>query len=163
MSKNKNPSPARRSALVAPAPEMEPRPACVGNVARVDGQGAVYVEFRGSLGRPTRALIASTAFSELASRASVLGQRVLLNFDGGDPRAPVVVAVVCDTLESAMPVERLLRAPRVKVVAEEHLELSCGKSSMRLDREGRLVLRAEDVVSRGVRSNKVKGGAVSIN
>ena len=47
--------------------------------------------------------------------------------------------------------------------AKERLDLRCGSSSIIMQQNGKLIVKAVDVVSRAKRNNKIKGGTVNIN
>jgi len=49
------------------------------------------------------------------------------------------------------------------IVAEDSLELRCGKSSIVLYRDGRIVVKGTRVTSRASGENKIRGSSVSIN
>jgi hypothetical protein len=49
------------------------------------------------------------------------------------------------------------------VEAKKRIDLKCGKSSIVMRRDGKLVVKGVDVVSRAKRNNKIKGGSVNIN
>jgi hypothetical protein len=151
-------SPAKKLVAIE---RLEPQPACVGTIARVDADGRVWVEFAGGPRGATKALLASSALPHLTGR-TLVGQCVLLNFDAGNPRAPIIVSALVEALPPTREVEEV-HGRRVRLIAEETLELTCGNSSLHMDAQGRLVIKAENVVSRGIRSNKLKGGVVSIN
>lgn len=47
--------------------------------------------------------------------------------------------------------------------ASERVEFRCGKSSLLMNKEGKVVLKGSDIVSRASRNNKIKGSSVRIN
>jgi hypothetical protein len=51
----------------------------------------------------------------------------------------------------------------VVVEAKETLTLKCGESSVDLRKDGKLMIRGKDVLSRAKRSQRIKGGSVAIN
>jgi hypothetical protein len=55
--------------------------------------------------------------------------------------------------------------PKESIVleAQQEIALRCGQSSLTLRRDGKIVLRGRDVVSRASRRNKIRGGSVDIN
>jgi hypothetical protein len=54
--------------------------------------------------------------------------------------------------------------PRSIVIeAKKDLTLKCGDSSIELRRDGKLLIKATDVVSHAKRTNRIKGGSVQIN
>ena len=53
--------------------------------------------------------------------------------------------------------------PHVLIEAMESLKLVCGESSIELHKDGKLLIRGNDVVTRAKRTNRIKGGSVAIN
>jgi hypothetical protein len=51
----------------------------------------------------------------------------------------------------------------VVIEAGEHLTLKCGQSSVDLRKDGKLMVRGNDVLTRAKRTNRIKGGSVAIN
>jgi len=51
----------------------------------------------------------------------------------------------------------------VNLSATQRIELRCGKSSLTLNRDGSILLRGVDLISRASGVNKIKGAAVKIN
>jgi len=51
----------------------------------------------------------------------------------------------------------------LELEAADEIRLTCGKSSLVLRRDGTVVVRGVNIITRGSESNKVKGGTVSIN
>jgi len=47
--------------------------------------------------------------------------------------------------------------------AEKEIELCCGKSSLIMKKDGRIVIKGIQLVSRASGVNKIKGAAVRIN
>jgi len=111
-----------------------------------------------------------TARSTVPLRRRDIGAQVVLLFEGGDPRQPIVVGVVQDA--SAAP-EEIRAAPqrvtvqsdgeRFVVDAEREIVLRCGQASITLTRAGKVIIKGAYVVSRSTGYNKIKGAAVDIN
>jgi len=54
--------------------------------------------------------------------------------------------------------------PRSLVIeAKKNVTLKCGDSSIELRQDGKLLVKATDVVSHAKRTNRIKGGSVQIN
>jgi hypothetical protein len=51
----------------------------------------------------------------------------------------------------------------VALTGEEEVVLRCGKASITLTREGKVLIRGEYLLSRSTGVNRIKGGAVQIN
>jgi hypothetical protein len=52
---------------------------------------------------------------------------------------------------------------RIAIEATDRIELVCGESSLTMSKEGKVVLKGEQIVSRAKGVNKIKGAAVKIN
>jgi hypothetical protein len=124
---------------------------CIGSVLRVDANGEVFVDFRGNVRGPLRARIATT--EELRGP----DQPVLLVFEDGDPSLPVVAGVVRESLGPQEPKRSLT------LEATGEITIACGKSSITLRSDGRIVVKGKELVSRASGTNKVRGATVLIN
>lgn len=138
-------------------------------VARVAGQG-VLVDFRGNPHGPIAArVLASIDVSALAFAADS-GAEVLLSFDDEQTDRPIVVGLLhpATSAGAAAPngVERreaLVDGQRVVLNAQDEIVLRCGKASITLRRNGRIVLRGTYLETNSEGVNRVKGAAVRIN
>lgn len=101
-------------------------------------------------------------------RGEHIGGDVVLAFEAGDPRRPIVVG--CVQKPDAWPLpERPAQVDvdadgqRLLVSAKEQVVLKCGKASITLTRAGKVLIQGSYVVSRSSGVNRVKGGSVQIN
>ena len=67
------------------------------------------------------------------------------------------------TLEPAEPLEALVDGKRVVIDAQDEVVIRCGKASITLRRNGRVVIRGTYVETRAEGVNRIKGGSVQIN
>jgi hypothetical protein len=110
--------------------------------------------------------------------AAVAGQhQAVLLFEGGDRSRPLIVGFIeavdpvaapatPETAESAeaMPsVEVDADGRRLKVTAQDEIVLQCGKASITLRRNGRVIVRGTYVETHSEGTNRIKGGQVQIN
>jgi hypothetical protein len=51
----------------------------------------------------------------------------------------------------------------IDLVASDEIRLTCGKSSFVMRRDGTVIVRGVNIVSRASQSNKVRGGTISLN
>ncbi len=51
----------------------------------------------------------------------------------------------------------------IKLKAEEKIELSCGKSSLSMNKDGKIIIKGSNLVSRSSGPNRIKGASVAIN
>jgi len=122
---------------------------------------------------PARSLVPLDA---AALRDAVARRReVVLLFDGGDERRPIIAGFLAP--ETATPeldaaLEATLGAgrreaevdgKRLVIEAEEEVVLRCGDASVTLRRDGRIVIRGLHVETHARGTNRVKGATVKIN
>lgn len=99
-----------------------------------------------------------------------IGSSVVVVFDNGDPRRPIVLGVLQD-VGSQTPVQASPRTHvpvrvddnRIVLSAEREIVLECGDASITLTRAGKVLIKGTYVVSRSSGYNKIKGAAVDIN
>ncbi|WP_342376988.1 DUF6484 domain-containing protein [Myxococcus stipitatus] len=149
----------------------------VGRLVSRGAHGALHVDFEGNSQGPVPARAAVSLTPEEWERAVNARQAVVLLFEKGDPALPLVMGVVQAPSETPLldvmleerakggPVEvRLDGQPRtVKLEAQDELVLRCGKSSVTLRSDGKIVIRGTQVETRASGVNRIKGGSVQIN
>lgn len=144
----------------------------LGRVASFE-HGELRVDFDGNRNGPFAARVSASLDDAALAVAARDRQEALLLFENGDPTRPIVVAL----LRSATPlVDALLAGPlpqaekvarldgrRVELVGQDEVVLRCGKASLTLRRDGKVVLRGVNVVTQADHVHKVRGGKVQIN
>lgn len=140
-----------RQLLETESPESVPVTASVGRVVAIEVNGDVLVDFRGNQLGPIRARVATN--ETLDSK----DEPVLLLFENGDQRLPIIVGV------PRFGARR--RAPKRQLVFEagEEITIACGNSSITLRRDGRVVIKGTELVSRASGTNKIRGATVQLN
>jgi hypothetical protein len=92
-----------------------------------------------------------------------LGTRVVIAFEKGDARYPIVLGRLqgpaAPKIESRLKVD----GERVLIHAEREIELRCGEASIVLTRAGKILIRGNYVLTRSRGANKIKGAFVDIN
>ncbi len=144
----------------------------VGRIVSFEG-GEVRVDFDGNTRGPLRARTsAALEATALASAARERHEGILV-FDGGAPARPVLVAllrsesplldaVLAGPLPQARRVARV-DGQRVEIEGHEEVVLRCGRASLTLRRDGKVVLRGVNVVTQAEQVQKIRGGKVQIN
>lgn len=93
-----------------------------------------------------------------------VGREATLTFIDGDPARPVITGLFVDP---AAPVRRRrhvkLKAEQLDLEAATQLTLTCGKASITLHRDGKVVIRGVEVVSRASGTNRIRGGTIELN
>lgn len=150
---------ARRSAPQAALPAV-----VVGElVALADAGRTALVLFEG---QPGAAAVRARSVVDL--HGPHIGQPVTLMFEQGDPARPIVTGVLRGAAGWPLPdapaqVEVDANGERLVVSAKDQLVLRCGKASITLTREGKVLIQGAYVSSRSTGVNRVKGGSVQLN
>jgi hypothetical protein len=76
---------------------------------------------------------------------------------------PAKAKSVAAPSEPDAPIEALVDGKRVVIDAADEIVLRCGKASITLRRNGRIVIRGTYVETRSEGVNRIKGGSVQIN
>lgn len=125
----------------------------LGRLDGVDGDGRLLV--RDADAPPVTAAIGVDLDDEALRDAAAAAAPVLLACLEGQP--PIVLAVLRERLAPGK------RRGGRRIEARETLELRCGKASITLRRDGKVVVRGTDVVSASSGPNKVKGASIALN
>jgi hypothetical protein len=137
--------------------------------------GTPRVRFDGAR-RPVAARAMDPLDAPTLRAAAARGAEVYLVFDRGDAARPIIAGVLAPVAgpgdAAPRPAERARAArtvlarvdgERVAIEAEQEIVLTCGKASITLRANGRVVIRGTQVDSRAAGVNKVRGGTVQIN
>ena len=134
----------------------------IGYLKSIDSEGQLFVDFPGN---PHGPIIAKLALDEIEIAdliESIEGTEVLLVFDNNDLWKPIIIGRVRDRVPTDG-VEICIRGRRFFVDSDEEIELHCGQAKLRINRDGKIIILGEDVVSRARGRNRIKGGTVNIN
>ena len=143
----------------------------VGRVIGCSLQGLPVVDYPGNTHGPLVARVA-VACNVGAVTLPPRDADVLLVFDSGDPAQPIVLGMLAAP-DAAPGTEGLPASPAVSqscvdsdivdLEGRKQLTLRCGKSSISLFADGRIVLKGTRLVSRASETNKIKGAIVELN
>lgn len=109
------------------------------------------------------------------SQARNRGREVLVVFQDGDRNKPIIVGLMEEPLESLVNME--VSAPetpshkqelridgkRLVIEADDEIELKCGQGSITIRKDGKIVLKGTNLLSRSSGPNRIKGGSISLN
>lgn len=113
-------------------------------------------------GCPSETGIAATTTTVLARED--IGTQVALMFVGGDPSRPLVIGRIQRLPEARQaPAVAHIDGERLEFSAEREIVLRCGKASITLTREGKVLIKGAYLSSRSSGVNRIKGGSVQIN
>jgi len=172
--------------LKIPAPkaiELHAMSSTIGNIVDVTEQGIAIVDFPENRGQPIEAR--STLGEIEKSQLTDFPAPVLLVFEQSDPLKPIITGFINKVLFSEQPTvtkgspeksqkteepgnsgklaDATIDGRKITFDAKQEILLRCGKSSILLRRDGKIVIKGANLVSRSSASNKIKGSSVSIN
>ena len=150
-----------------------PQGARVGVVVWAE-HGEVKIDFEGNTRGPRLARVASTLDDAALQRAAARREEALLFFDGAGDGQPIIVALlrpqtanIDAVLEGTLPASpdpvARVDGKRVEITGQDEVVLRCGKASLTLRRDGKVVLRGVNVVNQADAVQKIRGGKVEIN
>ena len=146
----------------------EAKGVCVGKLVSVDKTGHILVNYQGN------------SFGPLSARSTVKissmdeNKDTLLMFEKHDPRLPIIIGIVQDqpfvthpskeiALEKTRIKDIVVDGKRIVFDAKKEIILRCGKGSVTIQANGKIVIKGTDLISRSKGMNKIKGAAVRIN
>jgi len=129
----------------------------VARFAGFDGEGRFLVALGDAIA-PVQAL------STVGLAESEAGTAIVVAFEKGEPRHPVIIGRVQHPQRVEAPDAQLrIDGERVVLQARERIELRCGDASIVLTRAGKVLINGNYVLSRSRGANRVKGAYVGIN
>lgn len=147
-----------------------------GNLVEINDDGQLLVDYPGSGGTRVANLLSGSLnlFDKDEIKLPVM---VLLAVPSMDISAPIILGridnklstplIPSNEIELHLPVEDRqqinIDGKQVMLEAEEELILRCGKSSITLKKNGKVVIKGVDLLNRAERINKIKGASVNIN
>jgi len=117
-------------------------------------------------GQPGTAAFAARSTIDL--QGVHIGRQAVMMFEEGDPYRPIVVGILRSENSGNVSPERGhvevdADGERLIVSAKERIVLRCGKASITLTKEGKLILQGAYVSSQSSGVLRIKGGSVQIN
>jgi hypothetical protein len=147
----------------------------IGWVAGVDADGSIRVDFAGNRHGPLLARTTISLEPEQWRQAARERREATLFFDDGAPSRPVLTgllqpmpptpfidAMLAQPLPDA-PKEAQLDGRRVVLEGRDEVVLRCGRATLILRADGKVILRGVDVVTEAEGVHRIRGGKVKIN
>ena len=140
----------------------------VGRLVELNAQGEARVDFPGNPLGPIEARWAIGSEPRVLEEIRV-NASVLLALENGDPTLPIIVGIVRSTLsarECQIDAEQRSVTVAGKTItfdATNEIVLRCGKSSVTLRSDGKVVVKGTDIVNRSSGVHKIRSGVVKIN
>lgn len=138
-------------------------------ITAVGDDGVVHVSLGGQAPRPAR--LAMAADQARLQRAMLEGELAVLAFQQGRAEPPLILGLVKPppAQPAAVPHQRpdLIQADvdgrRLVVRAQDEIVFECGKASVTLRRNGKVIIRGTHVETSSEGTHRIKGGHVRIN
>lgn len=142
----------------------------VGRIVQRLNERQWLVDFPGNVHGPIPARALTSAADELAA-ATQAQQDVLLVFDAGDPRLPLIVGSLASPRPAALRVTRVagrtaqvnLDGETLVLQASRNVSIQCGESSLSMHADGTVVIKGRKILTRATETNRVRGSTVCIN
>ena len=142
----------------------------VGQIVEITEDSRAKIDYPGN---PLEPVIARSVL-RVPDYEDLLHAPVMLVFENGDPALPIIAGLVHEHIKTThihevfdVPVEKqhkiALDGKRLVLTADKEIVLRCGKSSITLCANGRVVVKGKNLISRASASNKIKGACVNIN
>jgi hypothetical protein len=135
-------------------------------IAAIDERGQVFLIVAG-VPRPILATLASGIYGDRVRRALDAQEEAIVVFEDGDLQRPIVLGFVAPQGRfDREPVPSLIAdadGSRVRLVARDEIVLECGKASITMRRNGKVIVRGTHVETNSEGTNRIKGGQVKIN
>jgi hypothetical protein len=159
-------------------PDIEKVSVKVGRLVLGSAPEGLVVDFEGNASGPLAARSLVTPDRVSIDAAVANRQPVVLLFENGDPRLPIVVGLFpvdpgaalfgsllnpSRAVAPAQPTEARIDGKRVVLEGKDEIVLKCGDASITLKRDGKLILRGAYVETQATGVNRIKGGSVKIN
>jgi hypothetical protein len=137
-----------------------PPAAVVARLVGISASGEAWVELPGQADPvPARSTVPLTA--------GQIGREALVCFVDAPERTAVVTGVLCAAGDPTAAPETALDVTidreRIVLTAQRELVLRCGKASVALTADGKVVIKGADLLSTASGLHRIRGGAVQIN
>lgn len=104
-----------------------------------------------------------TARATVAVGREDVGREAMVTFLDGNPGRPVITGLFVEQKAPARRRRVKIKAEQLDLEAASQITLTCGKASITLHRDGKIVVRGVEVVSRASGVNRIRGGTIELN
>ncbi|GAA4113792.1 DUF6484 domain-containing protein [Aminobacter aganoensis] len=112
-------------------------------------------------GNAKETAVRARSLAEMSS--DMIGAEVALLFEGGDVGRPLIVGRIVAPARKASAPQVIRDGDLVRIVAEERMELRCGKATIIMEKDGHITIRGTYVTSHASATNRIRGGSVNLN
>jgi len=102
------------------------------------------------------------ALTTIALCEEDIGAELAVTFDASQPGRTIILGRIIHPFDAPAS-ETEMRPEVLDFSAQKEITLRCGKASITLTREGKILLRGTYISSRSSGMNRIKGGSVQLN
>lgn len=146
---------------VVNAPAATPPATAIGTIVEISPHGEPVVAC-GCLAAPVASQFLAGAWPTDMPLMELVARQVLLAFDDSDAHRPIIIGLLADGTKPHAEVARV-KGEQVDLHADKEITLRCGKSSITLRQDGKIIIRGTHLLSRATGPIRIKGGHVEIN
>jgi len=122
------------------------------------GEDSPLVVFPGNL---QETAVPARSLAELTSE--MIGSEVALLFQDGNPGRPLIVGRIVDPVPKSDGLQIFRDGGRMRITANERIELRCGKATIIMEKDGHITIRGTYLTSHASAANRIRGGSVNLN
>jgi hypothetical protein len=137
-----------------------------GKEARIEGVVAGRIEGFTRLGRPRVNFSANRSGHPVTARTTAplsrlhSGGDVALMFEETDPNKPIIIGLMHNPVQAG----KIGDDEKTAVIASDReVLIRCGEASIHLRRDGKIIIKGKDILSRARRNHDIKGGMINLN
>jgi len=143
---------------------------CIGQIVEITEDYRAKIDYPGNPSGP----VIARSIIRVPDYESLLHAPVMLIFEASDPALPIIIGLIHESIftpniQEVFDVPKTKRhkvdidGKRIVLEADKEIVLRCGRSSITLGANGKIVVKGKDLVSRASAANKIKGASVNIN
>lgn len=89
-----------------------------------------------------------------------IGRDAAVMFEGGDSRKPIIIGLMHISKQN---VETVEDDKTTVISSEDEILIRCGEASIHLKKDGKIIIKGKDILSRARRNHDIKGGMINLN
>lgn len=89
-----------------------------------------------------------------------IGRDAAVMFEGGDSRKPIIMGLMHISQQN---VETVEDDKTTEISSEKEILIRCGEASIHLKKDGKIIIKGKDILSRARRNHDIKGGMINLN
>jgi len=127
----------------------------VGRITGFHSGGDPLVDF--TMNRTGSPLVARTTVGLAKCH---IGRDAAVMFESGDFRKPIIIGLMHISKQD---VETVEDDNTTVISSEKEILIRCGEASIHLKKDGKIIIKGKDILSRARRNHDIKGGMINLN